>query len=177
MAVENRIWRSPDLVAQLIPFLDLASILALATVQPLVLNLLERSFIWKNLIRRSAISENELEGLDRAKIGQLVKILKLVEDPESHLLELLHTICERYPEGLELEVEYPDEEGEEDQEDQEEESTHFNLDSVQVSCSLHPAGHKVNAVGFELLELVEGAMGTTLQKVKQFEVDQLIICH
>ena len=101
-----------------------------------------------------------------------MKILKLVEGPESHLLELLHTICERYPEGLELEVEYPDEEGEEDQEDQKEESTHFNLDSVQVSCSLHPAEHKVNTVGFELLELVEGAMGTTLQKVKQFEVDQ-----
>ena len=31
MAVESRFWRSPDLVAQLIPFLDLSSILALAS--------------------------------------------------------------------------------------------------------------------------------------------------
>ena len=116
MAVESRFWRSPDLVAQLIPFLDLSSILALATVQPLVLSLLQRSFILKTLIRR--ISENELEGLDREKIGQLVEILKLVEDPEPHLLELLHTIIERYPEEASC-IEEDD------------------LDSVQVSCSLH----------------------------------------
>merc|ERR1719430_1075123 len=97
MVVENRFWRSPDLVAELIPLLDVSSILALATVQPLVLNLLQRSFIWKTLIRRSAKSENELEGLDRGKIKQLMEILKLVEDPEPQLLELLHSICQRYP--------------------------------------------------------------------------------
>ena len=117
MAVENRFWRSPDLVAQLIPFLDLSSILALATVQPLVLNLLQRSFIWKNLIRRSAISENELEGLDREKIGQLVEILKLFEDSEPHLLELLHTICESYPEEISGEIKEEDQEDQEDHED------------------------------------------------------------
>ena len=129
MVVENRFWRSPDLVAELIPFLDVSSILALATVQPLVLSLLQRSFIWKSLIRRSTIGENELEKY-REKIRQLVEIQKLVEDPEPHLLELLHTICKRCPEEI----------------------SGVKEDSVQVSCSVHPAGHKVNTTGFELLE-------------------------
>ena len=77
-----------------------------------------------------------------------MEILKLVEDPEPHLLELLHTICEK--------TEYKERDF---------------MDSVLVGCSLHPAGHKVNTVGFELLESVEGAMGTTLQKIQQFDVD------
>ena len=121
MAVEQRFWRSPALVAELIPFLDVASTLALATVQPLVVDLIQRRFIWKDLLRRSAICgfENEdSQERNERNVEQLVEILKLVEDPEPHLLELLHTICERYPEGLELRVEYPMEEGEEDDEEE-----------------------------------------------------------
>ena len=81
-------------------------------------------------------------------VGQLVEILKLIEDPEPHLLELLHTICEKSDSAIPY------------------------LDSVLVSCSLHPAGHKVGSGGFELLELVEEAMGTTLQ-VEEFEWEEL----
>ena len=78
----------------------------------------------------------------------------MVEDPEPHLLELLHTIIERYPEEASC-IEEDD------------------LDSVQVSCSLHhhEEGHRVNIDGFGILELVEGAMGTTLQKVEEIEVN------
>ena len=152
MAVENKFWRSPDLVAQLMPFLDVASTLALATVQPLVVDLIQRRFIWKDLIRRSAICgvENEdSEERSKRNVGQLVEILKLVEDPEPHLLELLHTICEKSDSAIPY------------------------LDSVLVSCSLHPVGHKVGSGGFELLELVEAAMGTTLQEVEEFEWEEL----
>ena len=116
MAVENRFWRSPDLVAQLIPFLDVASTLALATVQPLVLNLIQRRFIWKNLIRRSPISDYDIWGREERNkhVTQLVEILKLVEDSEP-LLDLLHAISKEY------------------------ECTAIT-NSVQVSCIVHPAG-------------------------------------
>ena len=146
MAVENKFWRSPDLVSQLIPFLDVASILALATVQPLVTSLIQRRFIWKDLIGRSTICGSE-QSVDNRKrnVGELVEILKLVADPEPHLLELLHTICEKWE----------------------------HTGSVQVSCNLHPSGHKVDTDGFELLELVEATMGTTLQKVEEIDLGDL----
>ena len=146
----------------MIPFLDVSSILALANVQPLVSSLLQRSFIWKKLVSRSAISGSDLEGLDREKIGDLVEILNLLEDPEPRLLQLLHAICERYPKEISGEVK----EGEE-------ELTYFDLDSVFITCILHQAGHKVSTAGFELLELIEGAMGTTLQKLQKIELEQL----
>ena len=40
-----------------VAFLDVATMLALATVQPLVINLLQRSFIWKDVVSRSKIRE------------------------------------------------------------------------------------------------------------------------
>ena len=41
-----------------VAFLDVATMLALATVQPLVINLLQRSFIWKDAVSKSKIREN-----------------------------------------------------------------------------------------------------------------------
>ena len=40
---------------------------------------------------------------------------------------------------------------------------------VLVGCSRHPGHHLVNHEGFHLLELVEGTMGTTLQKAREVE--------
>ena len=108
MAVENKFWRSPDLVAQLMPFLDVASTLALATVQPLVVDLIQRRFIWKDLIRRSAISgvENE-DSEEREKCGTTCGDLKVDRGPRAtsprvasnHLREVrfCHTIPGQCP--------------------------------------------------------------------------------
>ena len=77
----------------------------------------------------------------------LVEILKMMEDPVPQLLTLLHIICENF-------------------------ST--NGEYISVSCSLHPAvEHKVNQEGFELLELAEGAMKTSLQKVREISLEEL----
>lgn len=78
----------------------------------------------------------------------LVEILKMMEDPVDPLLSLLHIICEN-----------------------------FSTDDcifISVSCSLHPAvEHKVNQEGFELLELAEGGMKTSLQKVREISFAEL----
>ena len=133
MDVEQRFWRSSDLVARLTPFLDVASTLALATVQPLVLDLLQRRFMWKNLMRRSKIGLKNDYGVtnedDKREVLQLVSILKMVDDPKPLLLDLLHHICQLHP---------ADPENPEDPERY-----------VILSCSLHPGDHIVDPVEFE----------------------------
>ena len=150
MVVEDRFWRSPDLVSQLLPFLDSSSTLALASVQPLVVQLLQRSSIWKGLLRRSTIEDfDDYDENNKSTVEDLVGILKMMGDPVPLLLELLHIICEKF-------------------------LNYGRYNHISVSCTLHPAAdHKVNQEGFELLELVEGAMKTSLQKVKECSLNEM----
>ena len=149
MVVEHRFWKSPDLVSQLLPFLDSSSTLALASVQPLVIQLLQRSSIWKGLLRRCTIEDyDNFDENNRFVVEDLVGILKITEDPVPLLLELLHIICEKF-------------------------SRYGRNGYVSVSCSLHPTDHQVNREGYELLELAEGATKTTLLKVKEFSLAEL----
>ena len=127
---QMQFWGSPDLVAQLLTFLDVSSTLALANVLPLAQDLLQRKFIWGDLIRRSNIKNCEgdsSEDLDKqikieTEVAQLVNILKMVKDPKLLLEELLDAICERFVD---------------------------TGDNVTMSCSRHP-DHQV-----DLLDLIE----------------------
>ena len=93
---------------------------------------------------------HEIEG----EIEDLVEILsQMVEDREPLVLELLDIICERFSEQKTEENCWPDQV------------------KVLVSCKRHPGDHLVSRHGFYYLELVEGAMGTTLQKAKEVEDD------
>ena len=149
MTSAQRFWKSPDLMAQLIPFLDVQSILALSKVEPVVVNILQRSFIWRQVLRRSNDKE-EWEEL-KFEVKNLVEILQMVEDPEPLIPELLDMICERFSQEKTDEEYWPE------------------RIKVLVSCGRHPGDHLVSRGGFQLLELVEGAMGTTLQKALQVE--------
>ena len=184
-------WGSPDLVAQLLTFLDVSSTLALANVLPLAQDLLQRKFIWGDLLRRSNIKryiwkeivreeqEEEEEGeeeeeeedeeeelqedveeeqknsleqwkINHTEVAQLVNIavLKMVKDPKILLQELLDMICERFER-----IPWP--------------NWGADDDYISMSCSRHPSDHQVGLEGFQLLELVEGIMGTSLQQVKE----------
>ena len=162
-------------MAQLIPFLDVPSALALATVQPLLLDMLQRNFIWRGLLRRSTIREDKKEfrkrlqwewggegngrlevspvgkktKQNRREMNQLVEFLQMAEDPEPLLMDLLDTICERFSRKAES-------------------GRKEHRHTVLVSCNHHP-DHLVSPEGFALLELAEGIMGTTLQKAKEVE--------
>ena len=152
----DKFWRSPDLVAQLLVFLDVSSTLALAKVLPLALDLLQLKFIWADLLKRSnIIQDKQLEvqeawdrqlAKNKREVAQLVAILKMVEDPEPLLQELLDTICEIFPNEPGVVI------------------------SITVSCSRHPH-HVVCSDGIQLLELAEGMMGTTMQHIKELTVD------
>ena len=135
----TKFWLSPDLVSELLSFLDVSSILALARVLPLAKDLLQRKFIWQGLMRKIILEnyfENRLEeGDEEEKEGkyeekdekdededeeeegkeekwkeanktgavQLVAILKMVEDPEPLVLELLDTLCRLFAQYWEIE--------------------------------------------------------------------------
>ena len=163
-----KFWGSPDLVAQLLTFLDVSSTLALANVLPLAQDLLQRKFIWGDLMRRSNIKrypwkeardktqEEQSDGwmeqvkINKTEVAQLVNIavLKMVKDPKLLVQELLDMICERFER-----IPWPDW-GADD-------------DYMTMSCSRHPSDHEVDREGFQLLELVEGIMGTSLQQIKE----------
>ena len=132
---EQKFWQTAELVQGLLPYLDLESTLRLAHTHQKIQAILQGSRVWTNLVKRSS----PLNQLD--KVEHLVDILKLLEDTESNMLDLLDTICEANP-G--------------DSMDQQ----------IWINCPRHPTSyHSISVDGFLLLEKVEGAFGTTEQTV------------
>ena len=133
---EQKFWQTPELVQGLLPYLDLESTLRLAQTHKKTQSILQGSRVWTNLIKRSS----PLNQLDR--VEHLVAILKLLEDTESNMLDLLDAICEANP-G---------------------ESVNQR---ILIDCPRHPdSHHSISVDGFLLLEKVEAAFGTTEQTVR-----------
>ena len=117
MVVSTKFWRNPDLLLMLLPYLDVPSTWALVTAQPLILDVLQHKFVWKGLLKRWPLAgDDELE-----QVKQLANILKMMEQPETLLYDLLDIICEY--------VEYEEEEGE------------LLLNSIRLNCRRHEYGH------------------------------------
>ena len=111
---EMTFWRTPELVENLLPHLNLESTLALAKSHGMTRSLLQGTSIWNKLIRRNCpfavkVKPSDLPNPDLrlsippemqvkiAVVKSLVEILKLMEDPEGTLLlDLLDVICERF---------------------------------------------------------------------------------
>ena len=83
----------------------------------------------------------------RIVLLDLVELLKTRETPLPHLLDLLDLICERFPGDT-------------------------NREFVKVSFPGHES-RSVALIGFQLLEAVEAALGTTKQKLELVRVDVL----
>ena len=120
-----KFWKMPELVAQLLDFLDPGSILALGQCHQLVLDLLNNgTFTWNKLIKRTCpqsmkthlgeiypawgrsfptqplrfdeVLMTDILVEERAEMAKLVDILRQLEDPKSYLQALLHLICDRF---------------------------------------------------------------------------------
>ena len=101
MVVTNKFWHSPDLLLMLLPYLDVPSTWALATVQPLVLDVLQHKFVWNGLLKRWRKTPPTPISIptppsEPEEVKQLVNILKMMEQPGILLFDLLDNICERY---------------------------------------------------------------------------------
>jgi len=152
---EKKFWKSPELLEGLLPFLDPPSILELAKVHPLTTGVIQSTYNWSRLIRRSCPHPTEIIGLEQklAKMGPIIGILKMMGSPQFHLLALLDIICKRFtpcddPFGDTYTPEY---------------------DCFKVTCPNHEV-HYVSTLGFMLLELVEGAVGSSEQKVEWTDI-------
>ena len=174
---EKKFWKTPELVENLITFLDAESVSELAQVHQLAVQVLQGTQSWNKLVRRTCpyyVHRNIPEELDHAtdlddlfrawieerffaqriEVHYLAKILKLMENCKVSLLELLHVICERYPPIVygKYEDDMPE--------------------FFRLSCPCKRT-HSVSHLGFLLLEKVEGALGSAEQEVEKVFVFSL----
>ena len=142
---EIKFWKSPELLENLFPRLDLKSTLNLACV--LDKESLQggiTSKVWNKLIRDQ---EYGLFEEARAAMKNLATILKLLQPKTQQkifkdlLLDLLDSICERNPP-------YP------------------AISQLQVACPRHPDPHNISPFGFLCLEEVESVLGTAEQWIQ-----------
>ena len=90
--------------------------------------------------------EEEMHKMDEMDVVRhLVAMLKLMKNPKANMLDLLDAICKRCPPDVV--------------------SSNRGLGAVTIGCPNHPDSHEVLLSDFMLLEAVEGAFGTSEQKL------------
>ena len=182
---ERLFWMTPELVENLLSFLDPASILALAKTHPLTREVLQSGFNWTRFLERSCPKQSFtlrprfqqllppektrwthklliisiMEHYALEALEPMIEILLLIGKPESHLLQLLDLICENFPSystgHLDMVTEFQDV---------------LELGNhVKVACSCKEV-HDVSPFGLELLEKVERSTDTCLQQVDTIRI-------
>ena len=147
----KKFWGTPELVDKLLPFLDLESTLHLAQVHELTRDILQGSFGRNKLISRTCLQEGgdhpTIEEERTEVVKHLVEILKLLKKRKSNMLDLLETISKSSRPIARLGWSEPD------------------FATMTPSNPNNPS-HQVGLEGFLLLEAVEGAFGTSEQKLE-----------
>ena len=156
---EKIFWRTPELVENLISFLDPVSIMALAKTSSLVREVMKRWLNSSRLIKRTCPEQSSIlqqpfeQGLATAEkaLEPIIEILQVLDKSESHLLQLLDIICQRFPSN----------------------NTSAGPDQVKMACPCHEV-HEVSTLGFLLLEMVERSAETCRQQIDLVFVWQII---
>ena len=145
---EKKFWKTPELIERLLLFLDVESTSCLAKSHARTLNILEGGWVWNKFIKRICpYDEEDIEDVKEPEtkldvIKNLVAILKLMEDPQVLLVDLLELICERCCS-----------------------KEPHRGSRATVLCSHHSEPHILPLEAFVHLEEVEGAFGTTEQRI------------
>ena len=150
----EKFWSSEDLVEELLPFLDLPSISALASVHPLTLALIERDVIWQAILVKTFKDKSELL-VDQweEKIDLLMELVQ--GDPDDQMLQsLIQHICKNFPPTL---------------------SKNLDKEQIRISLNGEPTANDrlISPVGFVLLERVwkRSTMCSNLVVVKNVQVE------
>ena len=175
-SAENKFWRLPELVETLIPFLDSSSTLALVKAFPLALEVIQRKTVWVKHVKRLCpffinilVSEEEYEETlveEKGSVMSFVGILKMMDNPNPRLLDLLHAIMEGFPPIDRDDV--PEEVREEPVNDIP------GPEFIRLSCPCDQTFHDISLYGLIFLEQAEKEMGTVLQKVQWVVADILV---
>ena len=109
MDASQQFWVSEDLLEHLLPMLDLPTLAAIASVNPLVVSLLSRPSMWCQLLKRTCQFPyaEEYDGVAGwtqeeyssilLKAPMIANILNMMECQESRLLEFLDHIGQTFP--------------------------------------------------------------------------------
>ena len=146
---------TPELVEMLLPFLNAKDILHLVQSGMISIKILQSPFVWKRFIRRSAPSnKKDMDGnvdndanRQKAVLAPIVDILRMMKGQKSPERDLLNLICERFSSKKRSKSQYV----------------------VLRCCSKQTK--RISPLGFVLLEMVEGALGSTWQQVKKIRMD------
>lgn len=92
-------WANNYLVEQLLPFLDLPSTVALASVHTVTASLIKRDFLWKQLLHQTFKTKSDFLVVYKEKVDLLITLIKQLDDVDEHQLHqsLFHHICKRFP--------------------------------------------------------------------------------
>ena len=97
----EKFWANEDLVEEVLPFLDLHSVVALASVHPLSLSLIQRDVVWQGILLKTFKTKSELLLQQwEEKVDLLVDLMYLTSDEpaDGNLLQsVLHHICQNFP--------------------------------------------------------------------------------
>ena len=100
MDASQQIWMSEDLLEHLLPMLDLPTMKNLASANPLAVSVLSRPLMWRRILKRTTEDghwqNDELESF-RQDAPMIADLLKMLEDQQSRLNELLDYACEAFP--------------------------------------------------------------------------------
>ena len=140
---------TPELVEMPLPFLNAKDILHLVQSGIISIKILQSPFVWKRFIRRSGPSnEKYMDGnidndanRQKAVLSPFVDILRMMKGHKSPERDLLNLICERFSSKKRSKTQY----------------------EILRYCSKQTK--PVSPLGFVLLEMVKGALGSTCQQV------------
>ena len=91
--------------------------------------------------------EDHMKDEIEREVPQMVSILKMFNDPEPLLHDLLEHICQMFQDSGEM----------------------YNTKNVTLSCPCHLGAHQVDMEEFLLLEQAEGMLGTSLQTLSDLD--------
>ena len=179
MDAEAKFWEIPELMENLLPFLDPYSTLCLVQSKVCSLQFLNGGIVWRRLVRRTCpygpkicfhglrcIGCMDCMGKNSAGLLHLAQILNTFQDAKALVIDLLHVVVERFPPP----------------QNENSRSCHLvdtfgrALDRrgqfVQVSCTCLKS-HSVSLLGFLILEEIMSALACTEQKVETISVEDL----
>ena len=163
-----RFWGTPELIENLLPFLDPSGTQNLAECHKLTRLILRNGLNWNKLIKRTFprtsmkhysvpdSMDSKLES-ERSKAVSLAKILSMNKDltSKSQLeMDLLHAICERFSLSCK------------------QDGIYFHTHFVNVSCSCLQT-HRVSLWGFLLLEDVAAILDSRPQSILEMASKEL----
>ena len=162
-----KFWRTPEMVANLLSFLDGSSTLNLARCHDLTKSTVQQTSVWPKVVTRLCPvgrnqpnwDEKTLVATNKKELMPLLDLLRMTKDPAQMKLTLLEVICRKFPPET---MKDRDMAGE----------TYPQY--VKVRFSSPQQDHSVSAVGFLLLEEVEMACRSSPNlKIDKFDLSEL----